>query len=97
MPSSESAFLQMPTTRLRDCTPRRTRSSSRNRKQAQDLWKLLSALAEERLNLASQNGKLGLNDVPNQPVVYLGLAVDQDVSEGDDGAMLADPRSQLLI
>ena len=34
--------------------------------------------------------KFGLDDVPHQPTVYVGIVVDQDISEGDNALVVAD-------
>lgn len=34
--------------------------------------------------------KFGLDDVPNQPTVYVGIVVDQDIAEGDNALVVAD-------
>lgn len=56
-----------------------------------------SVTVKQGINLATESGELGFEDIPDQPVVHLGVAVDQDVSEVDDGAVLADPGRKLPV
>lgn len=51
-----------------------------------------SASLQQRLDLAAKDRQFCLDDVPHEAVVYLGVAVDQDVAQRDDAEVLADTR-----
>ena len=50
-----------------------------------------SVAGKQGIDLATERGELRFKDVPDQPVVHLGVAVNHDAAEVDDGAVLADP------
>ena len=49
------------------------------------------------LDLAAEHGKLGFDNVPDEPVVDLGIAVNEDIAEGDNTAMLANAGGEVGV
>ena len=56
-----------------------------------------SLLAQQRFDLAAQHRQLGFDHGPDQPVVHVRVAVDEDVAERDDPTLLADARGKFFI
>jgi len=44
-----------------------------------------------------QYGELRLDYVPDEPIVHVGVAMDQNVAKGDDALVFADPSRQPLV
>lgn len=52
---------------------------------------------EKCFGFASKKGQLGFNDVPDEAIVYVGIAVNQNVSKGDYATMLANALHESLV
>jgi hypothetical protein len=49
------------------------------------------------LRLAAQSRQLAIKNAPDDPMIHLGIAVNEDVPKSDDALMLADPRGRSWI
>jgi len=68
-------------------SPRTRRPRGPRGPRSRSLW-----FFQESLDLAEQSRQLRLENAPDHSVVDFGIAMDENIAEGDDAPVLADPR-----